>query len=376
MSDYKVPYTRILEIKEHPNAHSLEIAIVYDWQVIVKKGFYKKGDCIIYVPIDSVLNNIHLETKLFGPNAKIKLNKNRVRQIRIRNYVSQGMIINPLDVREFLHNNVLDESLLESDLSEILGITKYEPPERGLSYTQSSGESPRKREHPLFHKFNGLSNIKWMPKYFEEGEQVVVEEKVHGSNARLGLLPFHANTLWKKIKKFLHLVPQYEYVYGSNNVDISSKFNYKGYYGEDIYGQTIKKLDLFSKLKENEIFYGEIIGPGVQKNYSYGLKDLTFVLFDVKVIKDGKGIWLDPEAVEQIAKERGMEFVPVIYKGLYNKELVYTFTSGPSLYCPEQKVREGIVVKARENYSLDGNKRAVKWINEEYLDDKTNSDFH
>lgn len=200
----------------------------------------------------------------------------------------------------------------------------------------------------------------------------------HNSNARTSKLPYNANTLWKKFKKMFGLAPSVEKCYGSNNVDISSKSAYSGFYGEDVYGSTFTKMDVFSKLRLGETVYGEIIGPGIQKNYSYGLKEHRFVLFDVKILdpKTKKQHWLNPEEVEAFAKQRGFDLVPILYKGPFSKELAYSLTKGESVYCPKQKVREGIVIKAAKEYSADGNKRALKWISEDYLDDKNNSDFH
>jgi RNA ligase (TIGR02306 family) len=229
----------------------------------------------------------------------------------------------------------------------------------------------------LFHKYNGLTNIKWFAAPFNEGEHVVVQEKLHGTNARASVLPYRANTLWRKLKKFLGLAPLIEKCYGSNNVDISSKKNYTGFYGEDVYGSTFSKMDVFSKLKLGETVYGEIIGPSIQANYTYGLKEHRFVIFDVKILKeDGSQEWLNPHQVEEFARERGFEIVPKLYAGEYNKELIYGMTRGPSVYCPSQKVREGVVVKAAADYCVQGNKRAYKWISEDYLDDKSNTDNH
>jgi RNA ligase (TIGR02306 family) len=373
-TDYKVPYTTILNITPHGNAERLEVAWVYGFQVVVQKGKYQIGSKVIYIPIDSVLPE-KLESILFPPDAKIKLHKSRVRQIRIRGLASQGMLVNPSDVSSLIN---MDYVQLEQDLKEILGVTKYEPPQPGFAQTMGKDKQRNKTyEHPLFHKYNGLDNIKWFPDLFKEGDEVIIQEKLHGTNARASVLPFVANSFWKKVLKFLRLAPKAENCYGSNNVQKSVARGEKGFYDEDIWGATFKSTNVFSKLKVGETVFGEIVGPGIQKNYDYGLKEHKFVLFDVKVLQeDGKQKWLNPEEAEAFAKERGFEFVPVLYRGPYNKEFAYTLTKGNSVYCPTQKVREGIVIKARTDYSVEGNKKALKWISEEYLDDKTNTDFH
>lgn len=370
---YKVPYTTVLAISPHTNADKLELATVYGFQVIVQKGRYKPGDKIVYIPIDSILPP-KIENVLFPADSKIKLSKSRVRQIRIRGLASQGMVVDPSEVASILN---LDRLAVETDLQLILEVKKYEPPETFIGKTGTPKSRDPKKANPHFHKYNGVENIKWFPNLFEEGERAVIQEKLHGTNCRAGLLPFNANSLWKKIKRFFGLAPKYEKCYGSNNVDISSKGNHGGYYGEDVYGKTLNAINVFDKLKPGETVYGEIIGPGIQKNYEYGLKELRFVLFDVKILKhDGSQEWLNPDDVKKFAKERGFEMAPVIYKGPFNLAFIKVLSTGNSVYCPAQKNREGVVIKSQYAYNNQGNKKALKLINEAYLDDKTNTDYH
>ncbi len=382
-STYKVPLTAILEITPHGNAERLEVATVYGFQVIVKKGQYKAGDAVVYIPIDSILPQ-WLEDKLFPMTKdengnlqppKIVLHHHRVRQIRIRGLASQGMLIDTQDVAEKVN---FKKAHLEDDLAAILGVTKYEPPARGPSCTQGLGRNRNKKhEHPMFHKYNGLDNIKWFPTLFKDGEEVVVQEKLHGTNARASVLPFIANTWQKKLKKLFFLAPKIEKCYGSNNVDISAATDYKGFYGEDVYGKTFHNLDVFSKLQMGEIVFGEIVGPGIQKGYEYSLKEHKFVVFDMKRLQpDGKFEWLAPCDVEEFCKERGFDYVPVLYRGKYDRDLIYSLTKGRSVFDPKTKVREGVVVKAANGYCVAGNKKALKWVSEEYLADESNTDFH
>ena len=90
-SGYKVPLTTIKEIKSHPNADRLDIAVVYGFEVVIGKDGYKVGDKVLYIPIDSIIP-IDLERELFPEDSKIKLSRSRVKQIRIRKFPSQGML--------------------------------------------------------------------------------------------------------------------------------------------------------------------------------------------------------------------------------------------------------------------------------------------
>tara|TARA_R110000868_G_scaffold66014_14_gene197080 strand:- start:10342 stop:11526 length:1185 start_codon:yes stop_codon:yes gene_type:complete len=391
VSNFKVPVTAIKAVKPHPGADSLDLCTVYGFQVIAKKGVFKQGDVIIYCPVDSLITS-RIETKLFGPDSKVKLHNGRIRQIKLRGLASQGMLIEPNDVMDIIADYAKAQGKKEitiqpeQDLSEILGITKYEPGPKGLPQ-QPGIKRNKPRENPLFHKYGGCENIKWQPDFFE-GQEVVVQEKLHGTNARYGLLPNKPNTLWKKFLNLLGLLPKLEFTYGSNNVQLQSKSYNGSFYEENVYSKMIKQYNLKNIIPLGYTIYGEIIGPGIQNNYHYDIPEgeHRFVIFDVKYYNGEKTIFLDPRGVEAfLCSLRGfpkkqserLQLVPELYYGLYDLEKIRELTKGNSVYAPGQKVREGVVIKSRDNYDdPDHGKRARKLISEDYLNDKTNSDEH
>lgn len=89
MSNFKSCFTKVLEINPHPNpeVHSLEIASIYGFQIVVRKDTMSVGDMVFFTPIDSVLPK-DLEELVFPPNSKMKLNNSRVRQVRIQKFAS------------------------------------------------------------------------------------------------------------------------------------------------------------------------------------------------------------------------------------------------------------------------------------------------
>ena len=55
MSTLQVEVCTVDEIKEHPNADKLELAIIRGWQTCISKGSYQVGDKVVYFPPDTLL---------------------------------------------------------------------------------------------------------------------------------------------------------------------------------------------------------------------------------------------------------------------------------------------------------------------------------
>src|SRR3990167_5044086 len=205
MSSLKVEIIQPDAILPHSNADRLEIAQVKGWQCVVPKGEITVGTWCVYFPIDSILPET-IEAKLFGSEAKIKLSNHRIKTVKIRGVVSQGLLVNYRDL--FNANDVF----LGDDVTKILGVTKYEPPVE----IQFKGQQTRKKQgNPNFSKYTEIENYKNFPNLFQTGDSVWVLEKIHGTNFRAGWVKCEVNTWWKKVKKFFGLLPAYEFVYGS-----------------------------------------------------------------------------------------------------------------------------------------------------------------
>lgn len=337
MSSLKVEVVKIDKIESHPNADRLEICLISGWQCVVQKNKLIVGQAVVYIPIDSLLPE-KLETYLFPPDSKIKLDKHRVKTIKIRGAVSQGMV---LSLDELQNGGFITEKVaLGSDLALKLGVTKYEPPE-DKSPQSNANRVKKKYKNPQFREYTEIENFKWHPELFQEGEEVVICEKIHGTSFRAGYVPFFASTWWKKIKQFFHLTPEYEFVYGSHHVQLQTKTKTKA----NIYMDAVVKYNLKTKLIDGEVVYGEIVGDKIQKGYNYGCKpgERKLVVFDVQV--DGK--YLNHYETERFCSVYGFEHVPVEYTGPYlGKDYVKNnFVDGPSTFCSDQKIREGVVIK-------------------------------
>lgn len=374
MSDEKASFVvkveQILDIQPHPNAERLELATVLGWNCVIQKGAFKKGDLCVYIPIDSILPS-NIEQMIFGRESKIQLGKGRVKTIKLRGAISQGLVV-PLSTLG------LGELPKGRDVTKALGVTKYEPPVKSLPSGMGVKMVSKKHlENPNFHKYGGIENFKNYPNIFKDGELVYITEKIHGTNFRAGYVPTVANTLWRKVLKFIGKLPAYEFVFGSNNVQLQQKGDGKGYYeGLNVYEEAVKKYHLRDKLLPGEVIYGEIYGDGIQKGYTYGCGpgERKLVVFDLKV--DGK--YVAPANFIEFCRIRGLPCPPRVtpfFLEKYSKDLVLALSQGPSILAPGQRVREGVVVKpVLEEVCMIGRK-LLKVISDEYLlGDQT--DFH
>lgn len=366
MSSIKSEILKIDSVEKHPNADRLEIAQVMGWQCIVAKDSFKSGDLCLYIPIDSLLPT-SLEEDIFG-NSKIKLNNHRVKTIKLRGIISQGIAIKPETAGIYVYKE-------GEDVTTKLGITKYEPPTKLPSIYGICNKIKKKYINSNFQKYTDIENIKNHPKVFVEGDTVYISEKLHGSSVRVGWVKNEPNTWWKKIKKFFGLLDAYEFIVGSRNVQLTYGNKDKVFFKENVYTKIAKQYDLKNKLKNGDILYGEIVGDGIQKDFFYGCQKGEIKLFAYDLMVDG--VWLNYKDFIIKCYEKNIPVVPFLYTGPYSKEIVGTLTKGASTLCPEvQPIREGCVIKSvEEKISPYIGRKILKSINPEYLL-KDNSDFH
>lgn len=381
MSTHRVEVVKIDEILPHGNADRLELAKIMGWQVVTGKGNFQLGQHALYIPVDSVLPN-SLEMRLFPPGSKITLKKGRVRSIKIRGQMSQGMIIPLEDVDAELTAKGIERRtyFIGDDLAEALEITKYEPPEPefAMGPTRGAKKASKNQINPNFKKYTDIENIKWYTNVFQEGEPVYISEKLHGTSARYGFVPRHYEGFGAPLKaavmKFLAkwgIVKEQEFVFGSRKVQLHTGTN-QSWYKEDIYSKILHQENIKDRLLPGECIYGEIVGDRIQKNYTYGCKEGEHKFYVYDVMVDGK--WLDYPAFARWCSNRGFEPVPKLYVGPWSQEVHMKYRDGDSTL-GGQKIREGIVVKSVVDEESICGRKVLKSISDAYyLED--NTDFH
>jgi RNA ligase (TIGR02306 family) len=346
-------------------ADKIEQARIGGWNCIIQKGQYNVGDLVVVATTDAVIP-VTLSDAMEVTNYLRK--GQRVRTVKLRGVYSECLIIPFKFAEKLTHPKA--KWAEGADMMELLGIVKYEPPVKQI--TLGSGRKIRYSENPNFLVYYKFPNQKNVPDMFLEGDYVQITRKIHGSNARYGIVKKTKLSFWDKCKKFFKLSDEwvdYEYVVGSHNVEKGSES--QGFYDRNVWYDVADKYNIKNKLwnyvksmgthfiGSGVVLYGEIYGPGIQKNYDYGLSDIEFVGFDV--MKNGTYLNVDNTEIV-ISGILDLPHVPILFNGKWSKEIQdkYVFNN----FIKGSKIpEEGVVVKA-----ITGERSKVsKVINPDYL---------
>lgn len=362
-SNHRVNVVRVNEILPHPNADSLGIVEIGGYQCVVKSSDFKPGDLAVYIQPDSVVPVTKPFEFLWGDKyfgTDVPERKRRITVRKFRGEWSEGLLL-PLEsffVIEAVDtvNDVYYTSLSSTaeghsikegdDLAGLLGIAHYEESEPGVSL----GKQGRKltlwqrilkffgyKPKPYGPKNAGgvydVESLKNYPRVFTEGEEVLVTEKIHGSNARF---VFDGKKFWV----------------GSHNRWCQDLDN--------IWGEVAKKypwIEEFCRAWPGYTLRGEV--TPTQKGYPYGFEtEKQFFAFDVQ--KPGDAGYMTKEHLffSTEMKQYIQRLVPVVYRGPYSSAIIKGLAEGNSLVAGAKNIREGIVVSSLEERHVRGVGRA------------------
>lgn len=327
MSSTIVSTCRIDRVSPHPKADRLELAVVGGWQCCVQRGKYRSGDLITYIPPDSVLP-IDLADRL---GVTRFLSDGRIIPVRLRNEPSFGLVIDPVGSEG-------------DNVAEQLGISKYQPP-------FDARDKDAMPSNPCFTTYTDIENMRNFPAVLQDGEEVIVAEKIHGLNGRLGLI-LNDDGNWEKLA-------------GGRSVQR------KNIEGSAIwYPWSIPQINFMTgailgtaKPSRQVIIFGEIYGT--QKKMRYGIPgQFGFRLFDIMV----DGVYWDWDRTAGLAQDCSVEIVPVIYRGPFSLAKIAEISSGSSLIPGADHIREGVVVRpVSERLNEKIGRLILKYVSDDYL---------
>jgi RNA ligase (TIGR02306 family) len=365
-NDNSVCYvTTINEVKAIPGADNIEVVVAGGWNCITKKGEYDVNDLVIIATTDAIIPQ-ELSDDMSVTNYLRK--GGRVRTVKLRGVYSECLII-PFGYAEKL-THPKAKWAEGADMMDLFKIFKYEPP--AVQIQLSSGRKFKYHQNPNFGVYYKFPNAKNVSGMFTEEDNVQITRKLHGTNARYGIVKKAKLSFWDKVKKFFRLADEwidYEYVYGSHNVEKGS--DSQGFYDTDVWRTVADKYDIKNRLwtyvkihtpeiiGNGVILYGEIYGPGIQKNYDYGLKDIEFAGFDLQENGKYEGTIRAKHVIVNILS---LPHVPELYLGRWNQETQDSYTFNNNIEGTKIP-HEGIVIK---HVSGERNK-VYKCINPDYL---------
>lgn len=374
MAEFEVPIVKIEEVIPIEGADRIEAVRVGGYQSIVEKGKYFPGMLAVYIPCGSVVpmdiqEDLGLVGKLSGNR------KDRVKEIKLKGVLSEGLIYS-------FDKLLYKESALKwqqesgvvfaegADVAAALGITKYEPP----IPAQMAGHV---KPYPFTMNYD-IENFKKHPNVLQEGEEVYISEKIHGTLLQVGYV-FDQNT-----GEYTGFVTSK----GLGEAGIIIKDNEANV--GNLYIKVAKAYGLLDKIKEwaqnfviappDIYLFGEVYGQGIQDlGYAEQTdKEPKYRAFDIYFGKKCQGSWLNVAAFTEKCNVYGIPYVNYIYHGPFFKEELKKLTSGKeSMSGKELHMREGVVVRpAMERVERQLGRVILKSVSEEYLLRKGGTEYN
>lgn len=361
-------------VEDHPNADRLSIIRIDGYLTISNKledgsHRYKVGDLVVYVPEAALVPEFLLRKGFWNEDKNQGIlagtHGNRVKPMRLRGVYSQGILFPVVDGKIFDAEDVALEVTHGQDVTEFLGITKYEPP----IPTQMSGELTSVFGHTYRYD---IDSIQSMEDIFEEHEMVVVTEKIHGTHIQIGYAPdLEHDEMFYNGKVFVTSK-------GVGGQGLAFKNNEKNVH--NVYVMALKQLlenglgealERVSKAHGDAPvhLFGEVFGKGIQ-DLHYGLEKKEVAFFDVRI--NNKFVMKSEELFTLL----NVAVVPVLFSGRFNKDEMEKLRDGKTTL-GDSHIREGIVItSAFENYHPLHGRKIAKWVSPDYALRKGGTEFN
>jgi RNA ligase (TIGR02306 family) len=310
----------VKHVRPIDGADTIETVGVLGWECVAKKGEFREGDPCVYFEIDSLLPEEARYEFLRKSSYKADLRRFKLRTIRLRRQLSQGLA---LPVGLFPEVSGLP---LGSDLTDILGVEKYEPP----IPAQIAGDTRTFRwPIPKTDEIRVQQDDEHRFLAALTGKPYAISIKLDGTSCTFIIDPndgeFHA---------------------------CGRNYSYKATPGHAFWkvNERYRIEAGLRSLGASLALQGEIMGPGIQCN-RLGLKEVDFYVFTVVDTGTRTRLPLD-EALAAVGS-LGIPFVPILERGeSFAYSMAEILDKAKGRYrnhfpcAPEAQEREGIVVRS------------------------------
>ncbi len=286
---------RISGVEPIVGADRIEKVAILGWYCVAKKGEFKPGDLCVYFEIDSLLPEWPEFEFLRQSSWNQSLERYRLRTAKLRGVVSQGLALPlsglaaRLESQQASASISLDEG---ADLTEALGIEKYEPAipaqlegqVRPFSWPIAKTDELRLESDPdLLAAISGKAYYITAKLDGTSGSFILAESEAgiefHVCSRNYSLVENETNTFWRIARK------------------------------HDIEGLLRTELATSGRLLAIQ---GEVCGPGIQSN-RLNLSEATLFVFNIMDVRTGNKLALD--RMRAFCATKGLRMVPVIQEG-------------------------------------------------------------
>lgn len=322
---------KIDALRAIPGADAIECAIVGGWTCVVKKGEYTAGDLAVYCEIDSFIPTA-IAPFLTKPGQYPKtfegVEGERLRTVKLRGQLSQGLLLPFTAVMAIMIGagpGARFDDYIDMDVSELLGIKKYEAPIPAELAGEVKGMFPSRIPKTDQERIQNLSAD--LEEWKVEGLTWEVTEKLDGSSMTVYIIDGEVGVC-------------------SRNLDLKPNEN-------NSLWATAYKNEIDVKLIQslcNLAIQGELVGNGIQGNM-YKMRGQDFYVYDIYDIDAGR--YFTPAERVAYCKAWDIKHVPVFKSAV----MLTTETVADLLQMAEGKSvmgditgpeREGLVYKCNE----------------------------
>lgn len=353
---------KILALDPIVGADKIEVASILGWHVVVQKGIHQVGDEVIYCEVDSLFPNT---PEFMNEHFEFLVNnKMRVKIIKLRGQVSQGLVL-PLS---YVTSRISAKKCVEGlDVTELLGITKYEADtenkvpiaEKGFYkavvlpfvYGVVYGTEFRKKlkAWPAFLPKTDETRLQAVPWLIDKfrNEFWIVTEKLEGQSVSYVLHDGTFTVYSRGQNKTPNKKPIYEATWWKDILIKLFKMRLIDDLGQNTFWNTAVRMGIEGKMRSldrNITFQGEQVGPGIQGNI-YGLKEVDVYIYNA--YDNDKMEYLNPSEMVGICNALELKMVPVIESGFsienQTVDSLIEMANGTSVLA--KTAREGLVFR-------------------------------
>jgi len=333
---WKPEVTTVNKVEKHPNADALDVITLYDDVIVISKlNEYKQGDLVSFLPLDTIPGN-HPAFSFLGKDTS-----KRIKAKRLRGIFSTGLIVKA------------PEGFVEGQcIKDYYNLTRYIADFERSEYTKdgyscSSGGQNEKNPKEFSIPYYDLENARKYSKLFNEGEEVVITEKIHGENFSM----IHdGKELWCKSRNFYKRKSEdskwWEFALANNMEQVLSKYPMLAFMGE---------------------YYGNVSGFRYDCNVTNGFVKRKVRIFDIYDVRENK--FLHYDKLIEITSELGLEVAPELFRGKWTKLDDYKHLCEDSSKLNASCIMEGFVIKSLDRSNFDDKNRSrsiLKYVSEKY----------